>query len=123
MAPTRLYVKSVLAALAEHPIKALAHITGGGLLENIPRVLPEGLAAHLVKGSWPRSELFAWLQTTAGIDDLEMNRTFNNGIGMVVVIDAASADACAAALRASGEQVYSIGVIAPRGAGAAVTVA
>ena len=123
MAPTRLYVKSVLAALAEHPIKALAHITGGGLLENIPRVLPEGLAAHLVKGSWPRSELFAWLQTTAGIDDLEMNRTFNNGIGMVVVIDAASADACSAALRASGEQVYSIGVIAPRGAGAAVTVA
>ena len=123
MAPTRLYVKSVLAALAEHPIKALAHITGGGLLENIPRVLPEGLAAHLVKGSWPRSELFAWLQATAGIDDLEMNRTFNNGIGMVVVIDAASADACAADLRASGEQVYAIGVIASRGAGAAVTVA
>jgi phosphoribosylformylglycinamidine cyclo-ligase len=123
MAPTRLYVKSVLAALADHPIKALAHITGGGLLENIPRVLPEGLAAHLVKGSWPRSELFAWLQATAGIDDLEMNRTFNNGIGMVVVIDAANVEACAAALRASGEQVYPIGVIGPRGADAAVTVA
>jgi phosphoribosylformylglycinamidine cyclo-ligase len=81
MAPTRLYVKSVLAALAQHPIKALAHITGGGLLENIPRVLPDGLAARLQNGSWPRSELFAWLQTTAGIDDIEMNRTFNNGIG------------------------------------------
>ena len=114
MAPTRLYVKSVLAALAAHPIKALAHITGGGLLENIPRVLPEGLAAHLVKGSWPQSELFAWLQRTAAIDDLEMNRTFNNGIGMVVVIGAEQAEACADHLRAAGEQVHVIGVIAAR---------
>ena len=98
MAPTRLYVKSVLAALANQPIKALAHITGGGLLENIPRVLPDGLAAHLHKGSWPQTELFAWLQATAGIDDIEMNRTFNNGIGMVVVVDAEHALACAAML-------------------------
>lgn len=123
MAPTRLYVKPLLAALALHPIKALAHITGGGLLENIPRVLPEGTAAHLKKGSWPQSELFAWLQKVAGIDDLEMNRTFNNGIGMVVVIDAAEAAACAATLRAEGETVHEIGVIAPLGAGAAVVVA
>ena len=130
MAPTRLYVKSVLAALAAHPntedasgIKALAHITGGGLLENIPRVLPEGMAAHLTKGSWPQTELFAWLQNTAGIDDIEMNRTFNNGIGMVVVIDAAHAEACAEVLRTHGEQVHTIGVIAQRGAGAAVVVA
>ena len=122
MAPTRLYVKSVLAALATQPIKALAHITGGGLLENIPRVLPDGLAAHLRKGSWPQTELFAWLQATAGIDDIEMNRTFNNGIGMVLVLDAANADACAATLRASGEQVYRIGTIAERGADAAVMV-
>ncbi len=122
MAPTRLYVKNVLAALAAHPIKALAHITGGGLLENIPRVLPEGTAAHLVKGSWPKSELFAWLQATAGIDDIEMNRTFNNGIGMVLVIAAADADACAATLRAAGEQVYRVGAIAARGADAAVLV-
>ena len=123
MAPTRLYVKSVLAALATHPIKALAHITGGGLLENIPRVLPEGMAAHLQKGSWPQTELFAWLQNTAGIDDIEMNRTFNNGIGMVVVIDAAHAAACADTLRAHGEQVFTIGKIAARGDGAAVVVA
>jgi len=123
MAPTRLYVKNVLAALAAHPIKALAHITGGGLLENIPRVLPEGTAAHLVKGSWPQTELFAWLQSTAAISDFEMNRTFNNGIGMVVVIDAASAAACAATLRDAGETVYEIGVIAAIGEGAAVTVA
>jgi phosphoribosylformylglycinamidine cyclo-ligase len=122
MEPTRLYVKPVLAALAKHPIKALAHITGGGLLENIPRVLPEGTAAHLVKGSWPQTELFAWLQTTAGIDDIEMNRTFNNGIGMVVVIDAEHADACEATLRASGEQVHVIGSIAARGDGASVII-
>ncbi len=122
MAPTRLYVKSVLGALAAHPIKALAHITGGGLLENIPRVLPEGLAAHLVKGSWPRSELFAWLQSTAGIDDFEMNRTFNNGIGMVVVVAADHAEATAQTLRAAGETVFQIGVIAPRGEQAAVRV-
>ncbi|WP_448252357.1 phosphoribosylformylglycinamidine cyclo-ligase [Ottowia oryzae] len=125
MAPTRLYVKNVLAALAAHPeaIRALAHITGGGLLENIPRVLPEGLAAHLVKGSWPQTELFAWLQKTAGIDDIEMNRTFNNGIGMVMVVQPDAAEAVAAALREAGETVHAIGRIAPRGDGAAVVVA
>ena len=122
MEPTRLYVKNILAALAVHPVKALAHITGGGLLENIPRVLPEGMAAHLVKGSWPKTELFAWLQTTAAISDFEMNRTFNNGIGMVVVVDAASAAATAHMLREAGEKVFEIGVIAPRGEGPAVVV-
>jgi phosphoribosylformylglycinamidine cyclo-ligase len=76
----------------------------------------------LVKGSWPQSELFAWLQSTAGIDDMEMNRTFNNGIGMVVVIDAANAAACADSLRNSGEKVYQIGVIAAQGDGAQVVV-
>jgi phosphoribosylformylglycinamidine cyclo-ligase len=123
MAPTRLYVKNVLTALATHPIKALAHITGGGLLENIPRVLPEGTAAHLKAGSWPQTELFAWLQKTAGIDNIEMNRTFNNGIGMVVVIGAEEAAACAAQLRELGETVFEIGLIATRGEGAAVVVA
>ena len=122
MEPTRLYVKNVLAALAAHPIKALAHITGGGLLENIPRVLPEGCAAQLKKGSWPQTELFAWLQKTAAIDDIEMNRTFNNGIGMVVVVDADNAQATAQTLRDSGEQVYEIGVITAREDGAAVIV-
>ncbi len=120
MEPTRLYVKNVLAALANHPIKALAHITGGGLLENIPRVLPADTAAVLRKGSWPQTELFAWLQTTAGIDDTEMNRTFNNGIGMVIVMDAAMAEACANNLKAAGEQVYTIGVISERGDSEAV---
>jgi phosphoribosylformylglycinamidine cyclo-ligase len=123
MEPTRIYVKPVLAALGQHAgIKALAHITGGGLLENIPRVLPDGLAAHLKQGSWPRSELFAWLQATAAIDDHEMNRTFNNGIGMVVVVSPAQAAAVAGSLREAGESVHEIGRIAPRGAGAPVTV-
>ena len=122
MEPTRLYVKNVLAALALHPIKALAHITGGGLLENIPRVLPGGMAAHLKKGSWPQTELFAWLQQTAAISDFEMNRTFNNGIGMVVVVDVANAHATAQTLRSLGETVYEMGVIAAISDGAAVTV-
>ena len=130
MAPTRLYVKSVLEALARHPasigpapgIKALAHITGGGLLENIPRVLPDGMAARLTQGSWPQTELFAWLQKMGQIDDTEMNRTFNNGIGMVVVVGATEADACTATLRAAGETVYAIGIIAERDTGAAVVV-
>jgi phosphoribosylformylglycinamidine cyclo-ligase len=124
MEPTRIYVKPVLAALEKHAgIKALAHITGGGLLENIPRVLPDGLAAQLRQGSWPRTELFAWLQATAAIDDHEMNRTFNNGIGMVVVVSPAEAAAVAATLEAAGESVHEIGRIAPRGDGAPVTVA
>ena len=123
MRPTRLYVKPVLATLAKYPVKALAHITGGGLLENIPRVLPEGTTARLTKGSWPQSELFAWLQQTAGIDDIEMNRTFNNGIGMVVVVDAADADCVAETLRVEGETVYVIGQIAAADGAAPVTVA
>ena len=123
MEPTRIYVKPVLAALAQHPgIRALAHITGGGLLENIPRVLPDGLAAQLRAGSWPQSDLFAWLQRTAAIDDHEMNRTFNNGIGMVVVVAPGEAAQVAATLRAAGEQVHEIGQIVARGAGAAVAV-
>jgi phosphoribosylformylglycinamidine cyclo-ligase len=122
MAPTRLYVKNVLAALAQHQIKALAHITGGGLLENIPRVLPEGISAVLKKGSWPQTELFAWLQKTAGIDDVEMNRTFNNGIGMIVVVNPSDAVAVAATLTGLGEQVHVIGQMAERAGGAAVVV-
>jgi phosphoribosylaminoimidazole synthetase len=108
--------------LAQHPIKALAHITGGGLLENIPRVLPEGTGADLKAGSWPQTELFAWLQKTAGIDDVEMNRTFNNGIGMVIVVAAEEAQATAATLRQLGETVYTIGNITERSEGAAVQV-
>jgi phosphoribosylformylglycinamidine cyclo-ligase len=124
MAPTRIYCKNVLSVLAsEHgdAIKALAHITGGGLLENIPRVLPDALAVALERSAWPRTQLFDWLQRTAGIDDVEMNRTFNNGIGMVIVVKAEAADAVKAALTAQGESVHTIGRVVPR-AGVAVTV-
>jgi phosphoribosylformylglycinamidine cyclo-ligase len=126
MAPTRLYVKPMLAALKQFPahansgIKALAHITGGGLLENIPRVLPDGLGVDLRLGSWPRSELFGWLQQEAGIDDTEMNRTFNNGIGMVLVVPEQQADAVTQTLRSLGEQVHTIGAVVTRAQGAAV---
>lgn len=126
MAPTRLYVKPVLAALKKHPagaqngIKALAHITGGGLLENIPRVLPQGLGVDLQRGSWPQSELFAWLQSEAGIDDTEMNRTFNNGIGMVLVVPESEQQTIAQTLSALGERVHPIGRVVPRAQGASV---
>ena len=116
MAPTKLYVKPVLEALkaTDFTIKALAHITGGGLLENIPRVLPDDLAAELTTNTWPKSQVFQWLQATSGINDTEMARTFNWGIGMVVVIDSASAAACKTFLEAQGEKVFNIGRIAKR---------
>ena len=120
MEPTRIYVKPILELMQNFKIKGMAHITGGGLLENIPRVLPEGMAAELRQGSWPQSELFAWLQATAAISDFEMNRTFNNGIGMVVVVDADNAAATANTLREQGETVHHIGVIAPIANAAAV---
>ncbi len=111
MAPTRLYVKPVLEVLKDQPIKALAHITGGGLTENIPRVLPAGLGVDLQRSAWPQTELFAWLQQTAGIDESEMNRTFNNGIGMVAIVPAARAGAVQDAFTALGEQAYAIGTV------------
>ena len=111
MAPTRLYVKSVLQALSKHPIKGLAHITGGGLIENIPRILPPLLGVQLERKNWPQTELFAWAQKTAGIDDFEMNRTFNNGIGMVVVIGADQAARCMQTLKDLGEAAYLIGEV------------
>ncbi|UFS56275.1 phosphoribosylformylglycinamidine cyclo-ligase [Comamonadaceae bacterium M7527] len=115
MAPTRLYVKSVLSALTLGSIKALAHITGGGLLENIPRVLPEGLGVDLSRSAWPQTELFAWLQQTAGIDEVEMNRTFNNGIGMVLVCKPEHAQTLKDHLSAAGETVYAMGTVVHRG--------
>jgi phosphoribosylformylglycinamidine cyclo-ligase len=113
MAPTRLYVKSILAALAAHrdAIKALAHITGGGLTENLPRWLPQGTAAEIERNGWPRPELFQWLQAHGDVADDEMLRVFNCGIGMTVVVDPGAADAVAATLAAMGERVYRIGAI------------
>ncbi|MBP6020622.1 MAG: phosphoribosylformylglycinamidine cyclo-ligase [Burkholderiaceae bacterium] len=114
MEPTRIYVKSVLAALAKHgaAIKGLAHITGGGLLDNVPRILQPGLAAHLHRDAWEMPELFTWLQQNGGVADNEMYRVFNCGIGMIIVVPADQADAVTATLTAGGEQVSRLGVIA-----------
>ncbi|TDQ78581.1 phosphoribosylformylglycinamidine cyclo-ligase [Dongia mobilis] len=127
LTPTRIYVKSCLAAIRAEcsplgGVKALAHITGGGLLENIPRVLPAGLACEIDAGTWALPPVFAWLRSVAGIDAQEMARTFNCGIGMVVVAAADDAAQIAKTLRAHGETVSEIGRIVARGAGAGCIV-
>lgn len=113
MAPTRIYVKPVLATIAEFgpAIKGLAHITGGGLLDNVPRILQPGLQACLHRDAWQMPRLFSWMQEQGGVADSEMHRVFNCGIGMVVVVPADKADAIAAALRARGESVHTLGEI------------
>ena len=121
MAPTRLYVKSLLPTIRGGQIHALAHITGGGLLENIPRVLPTGLHAHIDADAWPQSPLMAFLQAQGRIEPEEMARTFNCGIGMAVVVAPADADAVTAALEAAGETVHRIGRIAPGEKGCTVS--
>ncbi len=117
MAPTRIYVKSLLPLIAEGRIKGLAHITGGGLLENIPRVLPEGVHARVNADDWEQPRLMAFLQAQGAIEPEEMARTFNCGIGMAVVVGSGHAEAVASALSDAGETVVSIGEIVegPRG--------
>jgi phosphoribosylformylglycinamidine cyclo-ligase len=124
LTPTRIYVRSCLAAARAGRVKALAHITGGGLYENIPRVLPEGLAAELDARTWPLPPVFRWLAEAGGIPDGELARTFNCGIGMMAIAAPEDADDLAAALAAAGETVHRIGRILPRQAdmpGALVT--
>lgn len=124
MAPTRIYVKPVLAALAQFgpSIKGLAHITGGGLLDNVPRILQPGLQARLHSSAWTLPPLFDWLKTEGGIESQEMYRVFNCGIGMVIVVPASKANAVAENLRQAGETVYALGEIAECGDGDAQTV-
>jgi phosphoribosylformylglycinamidine cyclo-ligase len=124
MAPTRIYVKPLLALMAEHPglVKGLAHITGGGLLENVPRILGDGLKAVLQKAAWPRPRLFDWLQAEGGIAETEMHRVFNCGIGMVVVVAAEQAAPARSRLEALGEAVFEIGRIEARQGSEAQTV-
>jgi phosphoribosylformylglycinamidine cyclo-ligase len=111
MEPTRIYVKALLNLAATVPIKGLAHITGGGLVGNVPRILPNGTKATLRKASWPRPEIFKWLQHAGNVAEDEMFRVFNCGIGMVVVVAAADAQAAATLLKREGELVYEIGRI------------
>ncbi len=124
MAPTRIYVKSVLAVLAQFgpALKGLAHITGGGLLDNVPRILQPGLQAHLNRDGWKMPELFTWLQQQGGVADSEMHRVFNCGVGMVIVVPADQATAISSALAAQGETVYQLGDIRACGADQAQTV-
>ena len=117
--PTRIYVKPVLAALRETrahetgAIKALAHITGGGLSENLPRVLPDGLAAHIDLSAWTAPAVFGWLKRAGNLGDEEMLRTFNCGVGLILVVAAGEVDAVLAALKAAGEQPFVVGEIEP----------
>lgn len=111
LAPTRIYVQALHHVLhsTDHAVLGLAHITGGGFTENIPRVLPDGLGAHIDLSTWARPPLFAWLQQQGHIEAAEMARTFNNGIGMVLVVPASACDATCAALQAAGEAPVTMG--------------
>jgi phosphoribosylformylglycinamidine cyclo-ligase len=117
--PTRIYVKPVLNLLKKVPVKGLAHITGGGLVGNVPRILPKKTRAVIRQAAWPKPEVFQWLQRAGNVADGEMHRVFNCGIGMVVVVAAAAAKRAVAALRAAGETVYEIGSIEKSAAGEA----
>jgi len=120
LAPTRLYVRPMQAALATGGVRALAHITGGGLTENLPRVLPEGLGAEIDRGAWPLPPVFGWLARTGELAEAELLKTFNAGIGMVAVAAPDGAAAVETALRQAGETTFRIGRVAA-GAGVAYT--
>jgi phosphoribosylformylglycinamidine cyclo-ligase len=113
LAPTRIYVRPALAAHRTGGLHALAHVTGGGLTENLPRVLPDGLGAEIDLDAWTLPPVFAWLRETAGIANPEMLKTFNCGIGMVAVVAPARAVALAETLAAAGEPVREIGRVIP----------
>lgn len=117
MAPTRIYVKSLLALQEKISVKAVAHITGGGLPENLPRVLPDNCAANIDLASWQRPAVFDWLAEQGNVEPFEMLRTFNCGIGLVICLAAEDVEAATALLTEAGESVYRIGEIVPAQAG------
>jgi phosphoribosylformylglycinamidine cyclo-ligase len=114
LAPTRIYVKPLLALMQTLEVKGLAHITGGGLLENVPRILPDDTVAELDRKAWPRPPVFDWLQRQGGVADQEMFRVFNCGIGMVVIVAAADAQRAVQELERAGERAWRIGTIHAR---------
>jgi len=122
MAPTRIYVKPLLQLIATLPVKGMAHITGGGITENVPRVLPAGLTAEINKGSWTMPPLFTWLQAQGNVTDSEMYKTFNCGIGMVVIVAKEQAAAAQKLLQDAGESVFEIGTIRAQQADEAPTI-
>ena len=122
LAPTRIYVKPVLALMHAVPVKGMAHITGGGLLENVPRMLQPGLQARLSRAAWTRPQIFSWLQRHGSVADDEMHRVFNCGIGFVLVVAAEHADRAIKVLGEAGESALRIGTIVPLPAGERPTV-
>jgi len=122
MEPTRIYVKPLLKLMASVTVKGLAHITGGGLVENVPRVLPDGTRAVINKSRWTLPPLFSWLQKAGGVTDAEMHRVFNCGIGMVVIVASDEADVAQALLGSQGETVYRIGEVVAGTGRASATV-
>jgi phosphoribosylformylglycinamidine cyclo-ligase len=120
LTPTRIYVRSLLPSIRAGKIHALAHITGGGLLENVPRVLPKGLHAEIDADAWTQPRVFAWLQAQGRIEPGELARTFNCGIGMVLAVAPADVADVSAALTAAGETVFDIGKIVPGDRGCTV---
>jgi len=122
LAPTRIYVKPLLALMKVVTVKGMAHITGGGLVENVPRVLPDGLQARLTRGSWRRPAIFDWLQREGHISDAEVHRVFNCGIGMAVIVAAEDAVRACDFLNAAGEDAHRIGEVVVLSEGAAATV-
>ena len=117
LAPTRIYVRPILALLKAVPIHGIAHITGGGLPGNIPRILPDNCDCRIDTTAWPRSEIFQWLQSEGSIDDTEMLRTFNCGIGLVIIVSSDTAAQAQQMLEASGETVYRLGEVQAGGRG------
>jgi len=117
LAPTRIYVKSLLKLIQAVPVRGLAHITGGGLTDNIPRMIPDGLNVALERSAWTRAPIFDWLQRTANSNDAEMYRTFNCGIGMAVCVASEHVDTALATLRDSGETAMVIGDVRKGDAG------
>ncbi len=115
-------MKPLLALIAALPVKGMAHITGGGLVENTHRMFPDHVAARLHRERWPQPPVFAWLQRHGNVADAEMHRVFNCGIGMVVVVGPDHADEAQRLLAAAGETVYRIGEVVPRAPGAPATV-
>ena len=122
MEPTRIYVKPVRALIATLPVKGIAHITGGGLTENIPRVLPEAVKAVIEQSTWHRPELFRWLQREGQVAESEMHRVFNCGIGMCLVVAREHAIQALQFLNAAGEKAVQIGRIEARQDGEAQTI-
>jgi len=122
MAPTQIYVKPLLKLIGEINVKGMAHITGGGLVDNVPRVLPENIQAVLHRDSWQMPELFRWLQMKGGVADAEMVRVFNCGIGMVVIVSADQADTAIQSLKAEGLHAWTVGDVVERPVGAPQTI-